>query len=72
MGKKKDYICNCHKVTKKDMKTEIKNGTTQFKVLQKDINIGTKCSSCKKKNMKRFNRYLDKYNSKIEVSPDNA
>ena len=70
MGKKKkDYICTCHKLTKKDMKQEIKNGTTEFKQLQKDIKIGTKCSSCKKKNKKRFKKYLEKHNQKMEVSP---
>ena len=66
--KKKKYICDCHKLTKKDMKKEIEKGTTEFKQLQKDIKIGTKCSSCKKKNTKRFQKYLDKYNNK-EVSP---
>ncbi len=65
MGKaKKEYICSCHKVTKADMKNEIKDGTTEFKLLQKNTKIGTKCSSCKKKNKKRFVKYLEKQNNK--------
>lgn len=69
MGKKKkEYICGCHKITKQDMKAEISSGATEFKQLQKDTKIGTKCSSCKKKNKKRFYKYIDKLENN-KVSP---
>jgi len=61
---KKDYVCSCHKITKSDMKNEIKDGVTEFKLLQKNTKIGTKCSSCKKENKKRFAKYLKKQNKK--------
>ena len=63
---KKDYICKCHKVRKCDMKDKIKEGVIDFKSLQKQIKVGTKCSSCKKKNKKRFYKYVDKYNQEKE------
>lgn len=68
MGKKKkEYICKCYKLTKKDLKDKVKEGYTDFKLVQKELKIGTSCSSCKKKSKKRFQKYLDKYNEN-EVS----
>ncbi len=63
MGKKSnDYICKCYKLDKSYMKDKIKDGASSFKELQKESKIGTKCSSCKKKNKKRFQKYTDKVN----------
>jgi bacterioferritin-associated ferredoxin len=63
MGKK-DYICPCFKLTKKDVKSHIENGITTYKKLQKETKIGSKCSSCKKKTKKKFYKMLDKYDQK--------
>ncbi len=61
MGKKKKkVICPCFKITKKEVKEHIKAGVTNYKELQKLTNIGTKCSSCKKKTKKKFKKYKDK------------
>jgi bacterioferritin-associated ferredoxin len=61
MGKNnKEYICKCHKITKKDMKDAIKNGIESFKDLQKETKIGTKCSGCKKRSKERFKKYRKK------------
>lgn len=70
MGKKKktEYICKCHKITKSDMKKHIKDGISDFKSLQKENKIGNKCSSCKKKNKKRFEKQFTKFQNK-QVSP---
>ena len=62
MGKKKkELACDCFHVTKKEMKEIIKNENISFKTFQQQTNVGTKCSSCKKKNKKRHKKYLQKY-----------
>jgi bacterioferritin-associated ferredoxin len=66
--KKSEYACKCFKITKKEMKQEIKNGVSSFKELQQSTKIGSKCSSCKKKNKKRFDKYTVKIQEKMETS----
>ena len=61
MGKEKTkYVCDCFHITKNDMKEHIKNGIVTYKDLQKETNIGTKCSGCKKKSKAKFKKYLEK------------
>ncbi|MCF7925231.1 MAG: (2Fe-2S)-binding protein [Candidatus Izimaplasma sp.] len=57
---KKNELCSCFKITKKDVKDHIKAGITSYKELQKQTDIGTKCSSCKKKTKKKFKKYRNK------------
>lgn len=47
MGKKKDYICKCYKVTKSDVDSYLENGIVKFKELKKQEKWGSKCSKCK-------------------------
>lgn len=65
--KKKEYVCKCHKITKQDFKDEVNNGISTFKELQKETKIGSKCSGCKKKNKKRFEKALEKREQKQEI-----
>jgi len=61
---KQNIICKCYNVTKDDMKNFIKNGNTDFKDFRKETKIG-KCSSCKQKNKKRFEKYVIKMNTEL-------
>ncbi len=63
-NEKQTIICKCYNVTKEDMKDFIKNGNTNFKEFKKETKIG-KCSSCKKKNKKRFEKYVHKMNTEL-------
>lgn len=67
MGKNKEYICKCFKLEKADLKQTIKDGATTFKEAQKMIKIGKECSSCKKKNKKRFKKYYDKIEKQVSA-----
>lgn len=58
MGKSK-VVCKCYGITEKDVYKQIENGITTFKELKKETKIGKKCSSCKAKNKKRFNKYIE-------------
>ena len=64
MGKNKsEYACKCYKITKEEIKDKMRSGITDFKQLKKETKIGKSCSSCKKKNKKRFEKYLTKLNA---------
>lgn len=61
MGKKSEYICKCHNVTKQDIKDHVKNGVSTYKELRKITKVG-ECSSCKKRTKKKFIKYYEKFN----------
>ena len=56
MGKKKDYVCKCYKITKDDLVEKIGEGFTTYNDLKKEIKLGKSCSSCKEKNKKRVKK----------------
>lgn len=47
MGKNRNYICKCYKVTESDVDEYIQNGVSKYKQLKKEEKWGSKCSKCK-------------------------
>ena len=54
-------LCECHNVTQNDVVECIKDGVTEFKVLQERTKISTDCPSCKENNEALFNELVKNY-----------
>lgn len=40
------YVCNCHKVTEKQITQAMNLGATTLTEIQQQLNVGTNCGSC--------------------------
>ena len=40
------YVCNCHKVTERQITQAMDRGVTSLSEIQRELNVGTNCGSC--------------------------
>ena len=40
------YVCNCHKVTERQITQAMNKGATSLSEIQQQLNVGTNCGSC--------------------------
>lgn len=40
------YVCVCNKITERQIRDAIRNGTHSMQALQRELGVGTHCGSC--------------------------